>query len=159
MDKKTPVSLPTPTNPRVPLPEAPFYHILPVQIRFNDIDMLGHLNNGIYLQFMDLGKAHYFDAVMPHKVDWHNINIVVVNINVNFYAPTYLNENIAVVTSVVAMSHRSFTMEQRVINADSGDVKCVARTIMSGFDMKTAQSAPITPEWVEAISRYEERTF
>lgn len=159
MKPKTPVILPPSANPRVPQPEAPFYHSLPLQIRFNDIDMLGHLNNGIYLQFMDLGKAHYFNTVMPERVDWRHINVVVVNINVNFYSPTYLDENIAVMTSVVAMSQRSFTMEQRVVNTDTGDVKCVARTIMAGFDMKTAQSAPIDPLWVDAISRYEQRPF
>lgn len=159
MEPKTPVIFPPSENPRVPQPEAPFFHCQPLQIRFNDIDMLGHLNNGIYLQFMDLGKARYFNAVMPEKVDWHHINVVVVNINVNFYSPTYLDENIAVMTAVVAMSQRSFTMEQRIVNTDTGDVKCVARTIMAGFDMATAQSAPIDKTWVDAISAYEQRRF
>lgn len=156
---KQAVNLPAPKNPRIPQPEAPFYHILPLQIRFNDIDMLGHLNNGVYLTFMDLGKAHYFNDVLGSKVDWHKINVAVVNINVNFYAPTYLDDHIAVVTAVVAMSQHSMTMEQRVIDTDSGEVKCLARTIMAGFDVATATARPIDPMWRDAISRWEERPF
>ena len=46
-------------NPRTPEVEFEFRHRQPVQIRFNDIDIFGHLNNSVYLQFMDLGKAEY----------------------------------------------------------------------------------------------------
>ncbi|MBD5213968.1 MAG: acyl-CoA thioesterase, partial [Bacteroidales bacterium] len=81
---KQKVILPPSTNPRIPEPEAPFYHELPLQIRFTDIDMLGHMNNGVYLTMMDLGKTHYFNDVLGEKVDWHKINVAVVNINVNF---------------------------------------------------------------------------
>ena len=40
-----------------------FKHTLPVQLRFNDIDALGHVNNSIYFTFYDLGKARYFEEV------------------------------------------------------------------------------------------------
>ncbi len=65
-----------------------FHHRLPVQMRFNDIDMLGHLNNSVYLTFMDLAKARYFEAVEGEVVDITSVGIVVVNINVKFFAPT-----------------------------------------------------------------------
>ena len=33
-----------------------FRHTLPLQLRFNDIDLLGHVNNSVYFSFYDLGK-------------------------------------------------------------------------------------------------------
>lgn len=153
---KQPVNIPPSCNPRVPEPVAPFFHSVPLQIRFNDIDMLGHLNNGVYLTFMDLGKAHYFNDVM-NGVDWHNINVAVVNINVNFYAPTYLDSNIVCLTAVRRVSQHSLTMEQRIVDIDSGEVKCAATTIMAGYDVQTAMSRPIDPAWREAIEAWEER--
>ena len=154
---KSPILLPPSDNPRVPEPVAPFYHSLPMQIRFSDIDMLGHLNNGVYLTFMDLGKARYFNDVMGEKVDWHNIKGAVVNLNVNFYAPAYLDSNISVLTAVTSISKHSMTMEQRIVDTDSGEVKCLATTIMAGYDIQTASSLPIDPEWRTAISAWEQR--
>lgn len=154
---KQPINLPPSTNPRVPNPVAPFFHEVPLQIRFNDIDMLGHMNNGVYLTFMDLGKAHYFNDVMGRRVDWHNINVVVVNINVNFYAPTYLDSKISVLTAVTHISQHSMTMEQRIVDTDTGEVKCMAVTIMAGYDVKTATSRPIDPDWRAALEAWEER--
>lgn len=154
---KQPIQLPPSSNPRVPEPTAPFYHSLPLQIRFNDIDMLGHINNGVYLSFMDLGKAHYFNDVMGEQIDWHNVKVAVVNLNVNFYAPTYLDSKICVLTAVTAISKHSLTMEQRIVDTDSGEVKCLATTIMAGYDIKTAGSLPIDPAWRTAISAWEQR--
>lgn len=152
---KQPITYPPCQNPKVPEAEKTFYHRVPLQMRFNDIDMLGHLNNTVYIEFFDLGKSEYFKSVMVDGIDLKNIPIVVVNINCNFYSPTYVNENLEVVTAVVSMSERSLKMEQRIINPDNGDVKCVATTIMAGFDVKTAKGAPLDSNWVAAISNYE----
>ena len=50
---KPEIILPTPLNPRVPAPTQPFRTVLPLQIRFNDIDLLGHVNNEMYFAYMD----------------------------------------------------------------------------------------------------------
>ena len=115
-------------------------------MRFNDIDMLGHLNNGVYIAFFDLGKSRYFLDIMPDGVDWKH-----------FHAPTYIYEEIGVVTTVTEMGEKSFVMEQRIVNTKSGEVKCVGRTVMVGFDIATGHSAPIEQKWIDAIERYEGR--
>ncbi len=145
------------SNPRVPVQQFQFRHRLPIQIRFNDIDMLGHVNNAIYLQYLDLGKSHYFQDVVPEAVDWKHINIVVVNINCDYYAPTHITEPIAVHTTTIKVGEKSLKLEQRIVNTATGEVKCVCYTVMAGFDLTTGLSAPIDRQWVKAISQYEGR--
>lgn len=152
-----PIEYPASQNPRVPEASQPYRHITPVQLRFNDIDMLGHINNNAYLEFMDLGKTSYFNTVKPELVNWKNINAVIVNINCDFFSPGYIKESLAVLTTVTSISQRSLKMEQRIINVETGDVKCIGRTVMAGFDPKTAQGAPIDSEWVKAICKHEEK--
>lgn len=154
---KTPVSFPPSTNPRVPEPQLPFYHTVQLQTRFNDIDMQGHLNNNVYLTFMDLGKTRYFRDVRGGKIDWHNLGVVVVHLTCDYYAQVFLDEPLAVATTVVSVSQRSFKLEQRIFNFVTGEVKCVGETIMAGFDPKSGRSAEIADEWIEAFSVYEGR--
>ncbi len=142
-------------NEKVPQPKCPFRHLTEVQTRFNDFDMLGHLNNSVYLQFMDLAKVRYFEAALGHPLDMHGPGVVVVNINVSFFSPAYISEKLAVATACVKISQRSFILEQRVLNPESGDVKCVATTVMASFDMATATSPELDPEWTEALRRFE----
>lgn len=140
---------------RVPEPIAPFHHRLTAQTRFNDFDMFGHLNNGAYLQLLDLGKVKYFEAVNGKPVDWHKVTVVVVNINCSFYSPAYFDEPLEVLTACIKISEHSFVLEQRVVNPESGDTKCVGQTVMAGFDPATATGAPIPREWAESLKDFE----
>lgn len=136
-----------------------FRHNMPLQMRFNDIDMLGHLNNSVYLTFMDLAKTRYFQAVLGDKLHWGEIGVVIVNINCDFCAPTFFDDVIEVETAVVAIGEKSLTLEQRVYSPDDERVRCRCRTIMSGFNTKTLTSEPISDEWREALEKYEGRKF
>ena len=147
--------IPPCNNPKVPAPAVPFHHCLDLQQRFNDIDMFGHVNNAVYMQMFDLGKVHYFNAVMGGEIDWHKATVVVVNINATFFSPAYFGEPLAVLTAVSRISTHSFILEQRIVNPDNGDVKCTARTVMAGFDPSTATGIEIPANWVEALNKFE----
>ena len=144
-------------NPKVPEAKFAFHHCLPVQMRFTDIDMLGHLNNNVYLSFMDLAKVNYFSDVLPEGMDWHSINAVVVHISCDFYSPSYFNESLEVWTTVTTVGEHSFKMEQRIVNSTTGQTKCVGTTIMAGFDPATTQGKAIDRHWVECVEKYEGR--
>ncbi len=136
-----------------------FRHHIPLQMRFIDIDMLGHLNNSVYFTFMDMAKSRYFQAVLGDKLDFSRFGVVIVNINCDFFAQTFYNDTIECETAVVAIGEKSLTIEQRIFSPDSGEVKCHCRTIMAGIDVKAKTSAPITDEWRKALEEYEERSF
>lgn len=144
---------------KVPPPEIEFRHHTPVQFRFADFDMFGHLNNTVYFSLMDTAKVSYFNTVSPEPIDWHDAGIVIVHTGADFYSPTFPNEKIEVLTAVTHIGEKSMTLEQRVIETRTGETKCIGRTVMAGFDVKTSTSIPIPEYWVKAISAYEQRPF
>lgn len=152
-----PVTLPVSDNKRVPQEPATFRHYMPLQLRFNDIDMVGHVNNSVYLTFFDMGKTRYFMDVWPEALDWSRITLVIVNVNCDFLEPTYFTDNVKVYTRTLSISDHSVKVEQRIIDDETGHTKAQCITILAGFDPKTATGAPIDPKWIEAIERYENR--
>ncbi len=134
-----------------------FHHTLPLQLRFNDIDLLGHVNNSVYFSFYDLGKARYFEAVKSQNIDWKKADVVVANVNADFLSPIYPGESIAVQTATLEIGNRSFKLLQRIINTETGQVKGICHTVMVGFDITTGTAAPITNDWKEALCRFEKK--
>lgn len=65
-----------------------FRHVLPIQIRFSDVDQFGHMNNSVYFSLYDLAKTTYFRDVFGEQ-DWNKMAVVVANINANFLAPVF----------------------------------------------------------------------
>lgn len=136
--------------------EVLFHHTLPIQLRFNDVDQFGHVNNTVYFSFYDLGKSDYIATVCP-PIDTESDGVLVVHIETDFLAQIAAGEPIAVQTAVTAIGNKSFDLLQRAINTTTGEVKCVCRSVMVAFDLKRRVSKPLNPEWVEAICRYENR--
>ena len=140
-----------------PTPPYPYLFSLDVQQRFNDVDMFGHLNNSVYLQFFDLAKYRYFRKVMGDDFDMRSLAMVIVNINCNFYEPAFLNEPLTVLTAVASIGEKSLSLDQRIVNPQTGHVKCTGTTIMAGIDLATLQSAPIPDFARRNIIRFEGR--
>ena len=152
----TPKNLPADANPRVPAAAGPFHHYIPVQIRFTDIDALGHVNNAVYINYFDLGKTRYFEDVMQGNINWQDVGVVIVNINCSYFAPTLYEEPIDVMTKVTEVGSKSLRMEQRIINTSTMQTKAVCYSILSGFSRLAMKSVEIAPEWIEALEKYEE---
>ena len=59
--------------------QYPFKRKTQVQLRFNDIDALGHVNNSVYFQFFDLAKTEYFAGLeVDADINWCKPAIVIV---------------------------------------------------------------------------------
>lgn len=136
--------------------ETIYKNRLPIQLRFNDIDVVGHVNNSVYFNFFDLGKTAYFEAVRGGHIDWSTTDIVIRKIDADFMAPTFYRDQIEVDTAVVKIGNKSIQLEQRIIDTRTNMVKCVCRTVMVGFDRETNSAQEISSCWKEAIRAYEQ---
>jgi len=146
-------------NPRVPQAKNPFRHVLPVQTRFTDIDLLGHVNNNAYFSLMDLAKIDYFNTAMGRTLTPADLCMVVVHVACDFFEPAYFNEQLKVWTTISHIGHRSITLEQRITDASGHSTKCVGTTVLAGFDPATAQGAPIDESIMNAVTQFENRAL
>lgn len=129
-----------------------FKNRLPIQVRFSDVDVVGHVNNIIYFAYYDTGKAAFITQILGRSVTWDEVDTVVANVDCAFIAPIFYGENIEVLTTCTGIHDKSFKLLQMLRNADSGEVKSVCETIMVSFDPNTQKSAPLSPEWREKLN-------
>ena len=131
-----------------------FRHVIPLQIRFNDVDKFGHVNNTIYFQFYDTAKTDYFASVCK-GVDWERVAIVVVKIEAEFLAQIKADSHIAGRTRVVKIGHKSFHLEQDVIDTETQEVKSRCFSIMVLYDLERHETMPFPDEWRRDICNYD----
>ena len=136
-----------------------FRHSIPVRVRFNDIDVLGHVNNSVFFTYYDLGKSAYFTTIRKGQMNWTRPDVVIANVNCNFYAPMRFGEPVSVVTRVESIREKSFKMHQRIVNTVTKEVKSECATVMVAFDVDTQESKCLPAAWVKAICEYEGRNL
>lgn len=132
------------SNDRIKHPDLQFAFRLPVQIRFGDYDTFGHINNNSYTAFFDLGKTDMFNRLAGRPCVPSELSVAIVNINVDFLAPAVVGEPLEVLTAVVGVGERSFTVYQRIVNPLTASVKAQAPSVLAGFDVATQQGAPLS---------------
>ena len=135
--------------------EERYHHSLPIQIRLNDVDRYGHVNNNSYFAYYDLGKEEYLRNVL--KVDYRKSEVVpvIANINADFIQPIFYGDEIVIETRVSHIGQKSFTLKQRAINQKTGCIVCQCSTVMVCFNLTTQTSAELPAPYRKAFTEYE----
>lgn len=128
---------------------------LPIQIRFNDIDSLGHINNNIYFSYFDLGKTTYLEELRGYAVNWLEGAIVIAHIETDFLNPVFYTEEIVVDTKVTRLGNKSGDFLQQVRNIKTNEIKCVCKSVFVTYNSETKEPMSIPNLWREAISKFE----
>ena len=139
-------------------PQYNYRHYVPIQIRFNDIDRLGHVNNNAYFAYYDLGKERYIIDVLHVDYATGHVLPVIANVNADFYEPMFYGDDLMLQTCVSRIGHKSFTLQQRIVNRATGRTTCHCQCIMVFMDIETQKSTEIPAEFRHAIEEYEQIT-
>jgi len=140
----------------IPVPNRKKPHITEVQIRFNDIDIAAHVNNAVYQNYFDLAKTHYFNSIFGETIDWKIKGLVLAHIEIDYYNPTYLEEEIIIESNITKIGTKSFNLVQVVRKKGSKNndgIKCIGSSIMVAYHYQKAYSFNIPPEWLEKIEK------
>ncbi len=136
-----------------------FKHKTPVQIRFSDMDMMGHANNGVQLSYLDLARVHYFNELFGTDVDWNEAILIVAHLEIDYLAPIMLNDSIEVHTKIIKIGNKSVQMLQNIVDAKTGEVKTKTKQVMVGFSKNKGISIPVPEFFKERITQFEEELY
>ncbi len=138
------------------IPKVEFKYSLPVQIRFNDIDPLGHINNNVYFSFFDLGKIDYWEKMQARSLDWTEGSVVLANVNVDYFSPIYYKESIVVESKIIELGNKSGVFLQQIRNVKTNEIKCRCRSVFVAYNTALQTSMAIPDKWREVIAEIEE---
>lgn len=126
-------------------------NITPLQLRFNDIDQMGHVNNAVIMEFFDLGKSNFFtEAGLPPESG--DFTVMVVHVDVDFRSQIHFNDRIEVHTSIDRFGTKSLHLTQQIIKSTDGTLCAECHTVMSGYLRSEGRSAAIPDDYRQRLS-------
>jgi acyl-CoA thioester hydrolase len=134
----------------------PFRHKIPVQIRFKDVDRLGHVNNANHITYFELARVDYFNKLMGSdvRIDWEDESLILAKIEMDYKLPILLDDQISVYTWVSRLGTKSFDMSCSIVKQEPGGTETeVAHglAVIVCFNYKLNQSIPIPEAWKEKM--------
>jgi acyl-CoA thioester hydrolase len=120
-----------------------------------DLDPFGHVNNGVYYSYYDIGRFHYL-TLIKENIQWEALEMVIVRTEVHFKEPVLFTDDISVETKMFEMGNKSFKMMQRIIDNNTGKIKSTCVCIICGYDRKNNTSKEISKDFRERVAAFEE---
>jgi acyl-CoA thioester hydrolase len=129
-----------------------FHHKIPIQIRYIDIDMQQHVNNAVYLSYIEQGRVEYLNKLFPEN-DFQKNGLIIARTEIDYYDPIFLNEEIYCYTRISKIGTKSFVFEN--ILSSNSSIKCFAQSVMVCFDYTQNTTIPVPDEWKKKIIEFE----
>jgi acyl-CoA thioester hydrolase len=116
-----------------------------LQVRFRDLDAMGHVNNAVYATYLEQARVDYYDDVLGVGLD--DIDTVLVNLEIDYRREIRLDHD----TVTIAMGVRSIGESSVVVGYEvraGGRVAATAETTQVYVDPEAGESRPLPEEWV-----------
>ena len=119
----------------------------PIQMRFADVDMLGHVNNVNQQHYFDVGKSDFVAQVLDPAPNWKQEGLITVSTYNDYLA------QIAVLTRIEKVGNKSFTLFQQIVNTATQEVKTQSRSVLVAFDFVAQVSIPLLEPWRKSFGK------
>ncbi len=134
-----------------------FRHRYPIEIRFADMDALGHVNNANYFTFLEQARIDYFKTVVGENINWAETGLILAHADIDYKIPIILDDFVVVYTKVSRLGTKSFEVVYSIIKLVGDEEIEVAsgNTVLVCFDYKKHGSIEIPVKWRKAMMEYE----
>jgi len=124
--------------------DEPVEHFeLRIPVEPEDIDMLGHVNNVVYVRWVqDAAVAHW--RARASAQEQASLIWVVVRHEIDYKRPAYLGDEIVARTWVGKASRRSFERHTELRRAADGQLLARARTVWCPIDRASGRLADVS---------------
>jgi len=115
-----------------------------IEVRFRDLDAIGHVNNAVYLTYLESARIAYWFHVTG-KARLSDLTMILARVEVDYRSPVTLGETLEVSVRCASMRRSSFVMAFEV-RAGDGRLVAEARKVLVSYDYAASRPAPLTPE-------------
>jgi acyl-CoA thioester hydrolase len=133
-----------------------FRYVRSQEVEFRDLDGLGHVNNAVYLSYLESAKVDYFrDVANADRLE--DLGIVA-DVQIAYRSPAFFGETLAIGVRVARVGTKSLRFEFEVRGPD-GRLVAEASSAHVTFDYETRTPAAVPAEWRQRIEAYEAETL
>ncbi len=126
-----------------------------VEIRFADIDVMGHVNNAVYLSYFEQARMRFFQRLIGDTWDWNKSGVLLAHNEVDYFEPVLLQDELVVTTWCSKVGNSSLTIEYDVYRTPLGQTTkrlCTkGKSVVVCFDYVKKQKIAVPNEWKEGL--------
>src|SRR5215213_6696836 len=110
-----------------------FKHRFPVQVRFSDVDMMGHVNNACYFNYAELARLNYYGHAVGFDTDWYQQHgLIMARFEIDYKKAISYGDEVFVYTKCARIGTTSFDLAWIICigASDEETIAAVGKTVI-----------------------------
>jgi acyl-CoA thioester hydrolase len=122
-----------------------------IQVRFSDCDMMGHVNNAVYLSYFEMARIYYFGMLLAKDRDWKKEGVLLRKNEVEYLKPVLLHDVPQISVYLENIGSKSFTVayELRVDN----ELRTIGKSVLVCYNSIENKTFEVTEELRSALEK------
>ncbi|HSA58767.1 MAG TPA: thioesterase family protein [bacterium] len=118
-------------------------------VRFADVDVMGHVNNAVYLSYFEQARVAFFKKI--HEFDLRYMDaksafgFIVAEIGVKFLAPTFVDQVLTVALRVAEVRNKAFRFEYEIRDKKTKVVVATGFSVQVSYNYRKHKPFPLSP--------------
>jgi len=128
-----------------------------IDVRFRDLDALGHVNNAVFFTYFEEGRKNLFQK--RFKVSSPTgFGHILAHISCNFLKPIRVTDRLKLQITVGIIKNKSFSFNYRLTDrGDDSHVFATGESIQVCYDYNLNKSVPVPPALKEKLLVFQQR--
>ena len=127
-----------------------YRYAVDIDVRYRDLDPVGHVNNAVYATYLEHARTNYYAEVLDLATE--ELSFVLAHIEIDYERSIQAEDDVKVWIRVPRIGEKSMTTEF-VVEA-SGETAATAETVQVVIDEEGTPCC-VPDEWRETILGYE----
>ena len=127
----------------------------PIQIRWRDLDALGHVNNAVYLSYFELARLTYIRALLgetapidPRTLLPVEFQFILAEVTCHYRSPATLGDQLTAAIWVSQVGRKSFVFEYRIHDVVTSRLVAEGCSTQVWYDYAAGESRTVPTEIV-----------
>jgi acyl-CoA thioester hydrolase len=136
---------------------APSWTIVaPLRPRFRDTDAMGHVNNAVYVTYLEVARQEYWRAFVQSD-NYRVVPFILAHVTIDFRSEALMHETLELCIRCAFIGGKSFGFDYVIREQKTQRLVVEAKSVQVFYDYTSKQSMPCPPDLRQRLEAFEGR--
>ncbi len=146
------------TPPGETLSRTRFTVVHDIHPRFRDTDAMGHLNNAVYVTYIEVARQVYWQK-LDREADYAKVPFILAHVTIDFRSEALVSEVMEVGIRCDWIGVKSFAFSYQIREKETGRIVAEATSIQVCYDYASKQSIRMPAPLKARLEEFEGRSL
>src|ERR1041385_5576744 len=123
---------------------------IPIEVRFNDIDGMGHVNNALFLTYLEHARMHFFTEVAGSRSE-RDFPFILAHAALDYKSPMKIEARPVVRMWTSRIGGKSWDFDYEIKDAKTGVLYATGKTVQVAYDYKLEKSDVLAGDLLDLV--------